>query len=192
MTRRLRRAAVCASCGREKALQQVLAILEQVHKAGIVHRDVRLSNFFEHPDTGKVRASTHAAAGRARSRYRRSLRTEHVQVFLSDFGCAVPVGEVGFEGAALYVPEDTEPDVPAQPAHDLLIVARAAYRALVPAHRFILPVTPQAAMNFWLACADSDRRYMELLSPARSVDYSGLSNAVERLLPAAVKNFDCP
>ena len=41
-------------CGDD--FMQLLSILEQVHATGIVHRDVRLCNFFRHPFTNKVRS----------------------------------------------------------------------------------------------------------------------------------------
>lgn len=46
-------------CGDDFA--QLLNILEQVHALGIVHRDVRLCNFFRHPATKKVRSLWPAA-----------------------------------------------------------------------------------------------------------------------------------
>ncbi|GAB2973067.1 serine/threonine-protein kinase [Nocardioides montaniterrae] len=143
---------------------QTLAGLDAVHRAGVVHRDVKPGNLLLEP-TGPGRP--------------------HVR--LSDFGVAVPVDEPRLTHASMtfgtpgYTPPEQEAGADPEPRHDLYAVGVTGLQLLTgtrpPHDAHDLPDTPLARVLARAADPDPDRRpatAAELAAEIRAVVPTGV------------------
>jgi len=152
---------------------QLVNILEKVHKDyKLVHRDVRLSNFFRCLDTGTV--------------------------FLNDWGCATEVGvKVKFSGALQYAPDGVlecwrlnqayEPAF----AHDLEMVVKSVFHTLsiTTFEEICAEVDVDNIIAFW-KCHLTPSIWSSMLAAAQNEDYETLKKQIQDLLPGST-NAEC-
>jgi len=145
---------------------QLVDILEKVHKQHrLVHRDVRLSNFFRCQDTGKV--------------------------FLNDWGCATEEGaKVKFSGALQYAPAGvlkcwrSNQTYGPTFAHDLEMVVKSVFHALsiTTFEEICAEEDTGVIIGFWERHL-TPSIWSSMLAAARDEDYETLKKQIRDLLP---------
>jgi len=153
-----------------ESFAQLIGILKRVHDKGLVHRDVRMCNFFRHPETEEV--------------------------FLNDWGSATKIGEkTTFAGALRHAPDevlsrfDGEESIACtkytpKPAHDLEMLVKCVFQLIWPAVYSEIKNTmdPGRILNFWQTYLRGSI-WEGLLHAARDTNYLLLTELFQALIP---------
>jgi hypothetical protein len=165
--------------------ENLIRVLEKAHKdANLVHRDIKLSNFFEKEKGGNV--------GTLKIVFSEPI-FHSFQILLNDWTFAMRIGEkTEFEGAMSVAPddilellvEDRYTVYPVEAWHDLEMVVKTVFQSQCSevCAEIRTSTNPKEILAFWQYHLQP-KMWQKMLQAARKCDYNGLIAEIQKFLP---------